>query len=65
MWSFVEDQCLSHKQISQFLIQKHPTIRGLSPMSVRRYCQSKGIHKTSRLDDVQLDQAVVSGVAEV
>ena len=42
---------LSHKRISQVFVQKHPTIRASSPMS--------------RLDDVQLDQAVVNGVAEV
>ena len=42
---------MSHKQISQLLVQKHPTFRASSPMSC--------------LDDVQLNQAVVNGVAEV
>ena len=65
MRDFVQTQRLFHKQISDLLNQKYPGIRGFSPMSVRRYCRSLGISKTSQLNDAQLDQAIVQSVAEV
>ena len=65
MRKFVEDDGLSYKQISDILNQMFPGERGLSPMSVKRYCCDVGIHKTSRLNDTDLDVIVTRGIREV
>ena len=48
----------THKQIGAFLEENHPGQRGFSVRSVERFCSSKGIHKTSRIDDNKLDEAI-------
>ncbi len=54
----VEKERWTHKQISAFLEGIHPGQRGFSVRSVERFCSYKGIHKTPRLDDQTLDEAV-------
>ena len=44
--------------ISAFLEENHPGQRGFSVQSVERYCSSKGIHKTSRIDDNKQDEVL-------
>ena len=56
---------LTHREVSQELRRRHPDVRGLSEMSVRRYCNEHGIHKTSRLSDGQLDVVVEDAVSKV
>lgn len=63
--NLVQIDKLSHKEISIRLRQMYPMTRGLSPGSVRRFCRMKGIHRTSRLADVQVDEAVASSINEV
>ena len=48
----------SHKKISVCLQENNPGVRGLSERSVRRFCSSNNIHRTSRVDDPTLDEAV-------
>ena len=58
----VEGQRKTHQEVSDELVLLHPSVRGLSWMSVRRFCSEHGIHKTLRLDDHYLDQAVALNV---
>jgi len=61
----VERQRKTHQEVSDELVLLHPGVRGLSRMSVRRFCSEHGIHKTSRLDDHSLDRAVALNVMRV
>lgn len=54
----------THKQVSN-LLKKYPDRRGLSEVSVRRYCEVRHIHKTSRLTDDQLDVVVNNALCQV
>ena len=55
----------SHKRISLFLQENNPGVRGLSERSVRRFCHQNDIHKTSRLDNLSLDEAVTKATSMV
>ena len=61
----VEEQRKTHQEVSDELMFLHPGVRGLSRMSVRRFCCEHNIHKTSRLDDRTLDRAVALSVMRV
>jgi len=61
----VEQQRKSHGEVSAELQPLYPGVRGLSCMSVRRYCSQHGIHRTSRVDDATLDRIVTLNVAKV
>ena len=55
----------THKQISGFLMESCPGQRGFSVRSIERFCSNKGIHKTSRINDLSLDVAVSKATAMV
>lgn len=55
----------THRQISEEIQRLFPDERGLSEMSVRRYCTERNIHYSSRLNDDQLDDAVRACVQQV
>ena len=61
----VERQRKTHQEVSDELVLLHPGVRGLSRMSLRRFCSEHGIHKTLRLDDHSLDRAVALNVMRV
>ena len=61
----VEGQRKTYQEVSDELVLLHPGVRGLSRMSVRRFCSEHGIHKTLRLDDHSLDRAVALNVTRV
>ena len=61
----VEEQRKTHQEVSDELMLLYPGVRGLSRMSVRRFCSEHNIHKTSRLDDHTLDRAVALNVMRV
>ena len=61
----VEKFRLSYKQISTLLQEKFPGRRGFSERSVQRFCSRTGIHKTPRIDDHRLDNAVARATAMV
>ena len=42
---------LTHKQISEELRRANPGVRGLSEMSVRRFCSAHDIHRMSKVTD--------------
>ena len=51
----MEKEHLTYDQISDVLKRFYPGFCGLSAMSVRRFSNHRGIKKTSRLNDVDLD----------
>ena len=54
-----------HKVISDELKALYPLVsRGLS-RSVRRFCEARDIHSSSRLSDVQLDTVVRTSIHKV
>ena len=55
----------THKAISTYLMSHYQGTRGLSTRSVQRYCETNNIHKTSRLNDQQLDTIVNIAVSKV
>ena len=61
----VEQDHLTHREISQRLQARFPGVRGFSIRSVSRFCQEKGIHKTSRLSQAEVEHVVAEGVAKV
>ncbi len=61
----IETERRSYEYVSKELQEAHPTVRGLSARSVRRFCVEYGIHRTSRLPDHDLDRVVASSVAKV
>ena len=54
----IEKERWTHKQVSSFLTERYPGQMGLSIRSLQRFCSSKGIHKTSRIDNQKLDEVV-------
>lgn len=54
----VEKDRWTYQQISSSLQATHPGLRGFSARSIRRFCSHKDIHKTQRINDQQLDEAV-------
>ena len=48
----------THQDISSFLRPRHPTERGYSVRSVRRFCAIHGIHYRSGLTESELDRMV-------
>ena len=56
---------LSHKEISDELQQRNPGMRGLSEMSVRRFCHLHNIHCTMPMSEEELDHAVFTAVSQV
>ena len=61
----IKQQRKSHGEVSAELQQLYPGVRGLSCMSVRRFCTQHGIHRTARVDDATLDQIVSLNVDKV
>ena len=57
---------MSYHAISSELGELYPNIaRGLSPRSVRRFCNQIGVRRTSRLQANELDRVVSTCVSEV
>ena len=56
---------MTHGKLSKVLSASLPGVRGLSIRSIERFRQEKGIHKTSRLSEVEVKQAVGEAVAKV
>ena len=61
----VEQDRWSHAQLSDFLKQSYPGVQGFSIRSIQRFCQEKNIHKTARVTDQELDEAVSDAVSRV
>ena len=52
-------------EISERLQARFPGVWGFSIRSVSIFCQEKGIHKTSRLSQAEVEHVVAEGVAKV
>ena len=61
----IEQDQWSHAQLSDFLKLSYPGVQGFSIRSLQRFCQEKNIHKTSRVTDQELDEAVSNAVSKV
>ena len=61
----VEQDHLTHREISERLEARFPGVRRFNIRSVGRFCQEKGIHKTSWLSQAEVEQVVAEGVAKV
>ena len=62
----VEIEMWTHTQVSEALKKEmHAHSRGFSERSVLRFCQRHGIHKTSRIEDSKLDEAVTRATGMV
>lgn len=58
-------QGYTHATIATELQLLHPGVDGLSTRSVRRFCCSKNIHRSSRLSADEVDEIVESAVSQV
>ena len=61
----VEKDRVTLAQLRDHMQGLYPGIRGFSLRSLERFCSTKGIHKTARPSDGQLDDAVVRAIAQV
>ncbi len=56
----VKTEKWTHKQISDCLSARYPGEKGFSVRSVQRFCSNMDIHKTSRISDCDLHEAVAT-----
>ena len=61
----IEKEKITHARLSAFLQDQYPGEKGFSTRSLERFCSLKGIHKTSRLSDQELDTAVDEHITKV
>ena len=61
----VEKERWTHSKISEHLQQAYPGVKGFSVRSLQRFCSDKGIRKTARLSEQELDEAVAGAVSQV
>ena len=64
-WQWVEVNQVSQRQLSEELKTYFPESKGFSLRSIERFCAEKNIHKTSRLSNNEVEQAVSEAVAKV
>ena len=55
----------THEEISCLLKQSYPHMRGLSAMSVRRFCNEHEICTRTKLNDEQIIEEVSKAMAQV
>ena len=61
----IEVEGRTHERLSDFLRAENPSTRGLSTLSVRRYCCVNDIRKTPRLRHEEVEEAVRQAISEV
>ena len=61
----VEKDRWTHSKISEHLQQAYPGAKGFSVRPVERFCSEKGIRKTARLSEQELDEAVAGAISQV
>ena len=61
----IERDHATHHQICEELTSTFPGKRGFSVRSIRRFCQEKNIHKTSRMPASEVKSAVQEAVLKV
>ena len=65
MKSLVLTKRKTHQEISNILKERHPDMRGLSTMNVRRFCNENGIRTRTTLDDSEIGKEVTKSITEV
>jgi hypothetical protein len=63
--SKIEKERWTHSQLIEHLQSSISGKRGFSVRSIERFCSTKGIHRTSRLDDTQVEELVREAVDRV
>ena len=61
----IENEQWTFQKLSDHLEQLHPGKKGFGVRSLKRFCNLKNIHKTSRLNSQVLDRVVSGAVAKV
>ena len=61
----VEKDRMTFAQLCSHMQGLYPGIRGFSLQFLERFCSNKGIHKTARPSDGQLDDAAVHAIVQV
>ena len=65
MKSLVITKRKTHQEISNILKERHPVMRGVSAMNVRRFCNKNGKRIRTTLDDSEIEKKVKKSIAEV
>ena len=61
----IEQEHMTHGKLIEMLCSRYPGVRSFSIRSIERFCQEKGIHKTSRLSQDDIKDVVAAGVTKV
>ena len=61
----IVEESITYEKLSTLLQEMFPNTRGFSIRSLQRYCSWEEIHKTSRLNNGDLDRAVLTSVMQV
>ena len=61
----VEVYHVTHRQFREEFLKLYPGARGCSVQSIQCFCRDKGIHKSSRLSEDQVRQAVAEAVGNM
>ena len=65
MKSLVLAKRKTDQEISNILKGRHPGMRSLSTMNVRRFCNENGIRARTTLDDSEIEKEVTKSITEV
>ena len=65
MKSLVLTKRKTHQEISNILKERHPDMRDLSAMNVRRFCNENRIRTRTTLDDSEIEKEVTKSITEV
>ena len=65
MESLVLAKRKTDQEISNILKERHPGMRNLSTMNVRRFCNENGIRARTTLDDSEIQKEVTKSITEV
>ena len=61
----IENERWTYKKLSTHLQELYPGTKGISARSLRRFCSSRDIHRTSRLSEHEVDIVVSGAIAKV
>ena len=65
MKSLVFTERKAHQEISNILKERHPDMRVLSAMNVRRFCNENGTRRWTTLDDSEIEKEVIKFIIVV
>ena len=61
----IEEEKWTHRRLSEYLMRRYSNTRGFSIRTIKRFCADKNIHRTSRLNEDELDEVVSQSVRMV